>query len=183
MPYLLADRQREFQRRSLADRRAAYLAGKVCVRCGSAASLNVHHRDPELKVSHSVWSWAEVRRLVELAKCEVLCEDCHKAVHAAWRRADALTRNPHGNRRRYELGCRCRPCRNGKNLSNRSYREGRGGVVTKPREAWMAVVQSGDDEHQQETEVVTLERAHAEAGATIELTDGTRITLVEPVAA
>jgi hypothetical protein len=51
------------------------------------------------------------------------------------------------------------------------------------RESWLAVVQDGDEPHDQETELVTLEGAHAEPGATIELTDGTRITLVEPVAA
>lgn len=45
------------------------------------------------------------------------------------------------------------------------------------REAWLAVVQDGDD---QETEVVTLTGVTARPGATIETTAGQRITLVEP---
>lgn len=48
------------------------------------------------------------------------------------------------------------------------------------REAWLAVVQDGDSPEDQETEIVTLEGVHAEAGGTIELTDGRRITLMEP---
>lgn len=51
------------------------------------------------------------------------------------------------------------------------------------REAWLAVVQHGDDEHDQDTELVTLEGITAAPGATIELTDGQRITLVEQAAA
>lgn len=50
------------------------------------------------------------------------------------------------------------------------------------REAWLAVVQDGED-GVEETELVTLEGAHAEPGATIELTDGRRITLVSPAQA
>jgi hypothetical protein len=57
-------------------------------------------------------------------------------------------------------------------------------MVTKTlRESWVAVVQHGDDEHEQDTEIVTLEGVRAEPGGTIELTDGQRITLVEPAKA
>lgn len=45
------------------------------------------------------------------------------------------------------------------------------------REAWLGVVQRGSRE---ETELVTLEGISAEYGATIETTDGIRITLTEP---
>ncbi|HVS86418.1 MAG TPA: hypothetical protein VHD91_12390 [Gaiellaceae bacterium] len=48
------------------------------------------------------------------------------------------------------------------------------------REAWLAVVQRGDGEHEQETEAVTLTGVQALEGGTIETTDGLRITLVEP---
>ena len=52
------------------------------------------------------------------------------------------------------------------------------------RESWLAVVQDGDGPEEQETEIVTLEgRGHLEAGDVIELTDGRRITLMEPAAA
>ncbi|HVM69557.1 MAG TPA: hypothetical protein VM204_06950 [Gaiellaceae bacterium] len=46
------------------------------------------------------------------------------------------------------------------------------------REAWIGVVQDADGN--EETELVTLDGAHAEPGATIELTDGQRITLTAP---
>lgn len=48
------------------------------------------------------------------------------------------------------------------------------------REAWIAVVQDGDDPVDQETELVTLEGVTGEPGGTIELTDGRRITLTAP---
>jgi hypothetical protein len=41
--------------------------------------LELDHVDPALKVSHRVWSWARERREAELAKCQVLCHDCHVA--------------------------------------------------------------------------------------------------------
>lgn len=50
--------------------------------------------------------------------------------------------------------------------------------MTVSREAWLGVVQDGDDD--QEAEVVTLEGLVGSPGATIETTDGRRITLLEP---
>lgn len=35
------------------------------------------HKDPEHKLNHRVWGWAEARREAELAKCQVLCRFCH----------------------------------------------------------------------------------------------------------
>jgi hypothetical protein len=49
--------------------------------------------------------------------------------------------------------------------------------MTVDRESWLVLVQDGDD---QETELVTLDRVRAEAGGTIETTDGRRLTFVEP---
>ncbi len=46
------------------------------------------------------------------------------------------------------------------------------------RQAWLAVVQHGDDEPE-ETEVVTIEQGEG-LPPVIELTDGTRITCVSP---
>lgn len=48
------------------------------------------------------------------------------------------------------------------------------------REAWLAVVQNGDDPVDQESELVTIEFVDG-APRTIETTDGRRITLLEPV--
>lgn len=48
-----------------------------CKSCGSWSNLEVDHVDPKTKVTHNVWCWPEPRRLVELAKCQVLCSECH----------------------------------------------------------------------------------------------------------
>lgn len=48
------------------------------------------------------------------------------------------------------------------------------------REAWLGVVQDGDASEAQETELVTLTGVQGVPGGTIELTDGQRITLLEP---
>jgi len=51
--------------------------------------------------------------------------------------------------------------------------------MTTSRDAWLAVVQDGDD---QETELVTIESVDGQP-RTIELTSGVRITLLEPAGA
>lgn len=81
MPYAEPTAQREYQRKWAARRRAIFFRGKECERCGSRANLQLHHRDPRLKVAHAIWSWGEKRRQAEIAKCEVLCGDCHVDEH------------------------------------------------------------------------------------------------------
>jgi hypothetical protein len=49
----------------LEKRRSSFFDGKFCIICGSKEKLEIHHRDPKLKVSHSVWSWAESKRFAE----------------------------------------------------------------------------------------------------------------------
>jgi hypothetical protein len=39
--------------------------------------LELDHKDHRQKVSHTIWSWSMERRDAELAKCQVLCHDCH----------------------------------------------------------------------------------------------------------
>lgn len=107
MPRPTRELQREYQRRWMAERRAAYFADKCCVKCGSTDELHIHHRDPADKVSNHIWSWSEARRLAELAKCDVLCRDCHQEHHAAERRR-------HGTVSRYRKGCRCDLCKRAK---------------------------------------------------------------------
>jgi len=60
------------------SRRASFFYGKACVRCGTSEDLELDHIDRTTKVSNNVWSWASARREAELAKCQVLCHDCHK---------------------------------------------------------------------------------------------------------
>ncbi len=79
MPYKDPEYQRTWQREWMARRRAEWFAGKACAHCGSIEDLQLDHIDAKDKVAHSVWSWSQVRREAELAKCQVLCEPCHKA--------------------------------------------------------------------------------------------------------
>ena len=78
MPYIDRETQRAYQRAWRAKRRSDFFAGKVCARCGSAENLELDHIDRTTKVSHAIWSWSEARRQAELAKCQVLCAECHK---------------------------------------------------------------------------------------------------------
>ena len=73
--------QRRYQRLWLRRRRAAWIEsqGGVCSNCGDPDRLEIHHTDPKAKVTHRIWSWSHARREAELAKCKVLCHDCHVA--------------------------------------------------------------------------------------------------------
>jgi hypothetical protein len=75
--------QKEYQRKWVAARRSNYMLDKICARCEGTESLNVHHKDRTLKISHNIWSWSEEKRNEELKKCEVLCRDCHVKHHKA----------------------------------------------------------------------------------------------------
>jgi hypothetical protein len=82
VPYRDPDAQREYQRKWMANRRAAALEGKTCAVCGTAdGPFDFHHVDPAEKLDHKVWSWTAAKREAELAKCLVLCRDCHIEHH------------------------------------------------------------------------------------------------------
>ncbi len=105
--------QRDYQRRWVASRREAFFAEQACAECGSRDDLHLHHRDPEQKADHRIWSWAQERREAEISKCDVLCAPCHREHHA-------LESRRHGIKR-YEKGCRCDVCRTAKSESNARY--------------------------------------------------------------
>lgn len=77
MPYKDPEKQRAYMREWLRQRRAAFFEGKCCGKCGSTDRLELDHIDPSKKVSHCIWSWSEKRREAEIAKCQVLCHECH----------------------------------------------------------------------------------------------------------
>lgn len=81
MPCKTVEAQRAFQREWVRGRRAAFLQGKRCAVCGAGERLELHHVDPAAKIDHKVWSWCGERREAELAKCQVLCQDCHRQLH------------------------------------------------------------------------------------------------------
>lgn len=78
MSYIDRAKQRAYQTTALKRRRREWIAANgPCQHCGSTERLEVDHIDPETRVTHAVWSWSKLRRDAELAKCQVLCHDCH----------------------------------------------------------------------------------------------------------
>lgn len=121
MPIADPQARRAYQREWLRRRRAAYLADKVCLRCGASENLEVHHFVTSEKLAHAIWSWSAKRREAELAKCVILCGGCHDEYHAS------LKRKPCGTIAAYDhRGCRCGPCR----VAKAEYRRARLAGVT-----------------------------------------------------
>jgi hypothetical protein len=65
-----------------------YKEEQKCQRCpeNHPACLEFHHIDPttkEANIYDAVWNlgWCKERILAEIAKCEVLCANCHKKHH------------------------------------------------------------------------------------------------------
>lgn len=80
MPYKDRAQQIAYQLAWRNERRDKWFAENgPCAHCGSWLHLQLDHRDPSQKIHHQVWGWSEARRSTELAKCQVLCETCHKA--------------------------------------------------------------------------------------------------------
>lgn len=79
-----AVRQRKREIRGWFD---SYKAEQKCQRCGEAhpACLEFHHREPGEKdrdVSKALdWGWGVERILSEIAKCDVLCANCHRKLY------------------------------------------------------------------------------------------------------
>ena len=117
--------QREYQRRWWASRRQSYL-NKMgpCQACGSTKNLVFHHVDPDQKVSHNIWSWSRSRIERELAKCTVLCAQCHTQHHLG----KAVTHGTHTGYSYY--GCRCDRCREAQNRYVREWRKQRRATST-----------------------------------------------------
>jgi len=81
-------RSGRLNKRRVKIRCVAHLGGK-CAKCGlgydgtNAAVFHFHHRDPKTKKfaigTRTVHRWVLVSR--ELAKCDMLCANCHALVH------------------------------------------------------------------------------------------------------
>jgi hypothetical protein len=71
-----------------------YRASQKCLDCGAnhEAILDFHHRNPAEKlflVTRGVsWNLGRERILAEIAKCDVLCCNCHRIRHHNQRKAD-----------------------------------------------------------------------------------------------
>lgn len=117
MPYADRERQREYRREWYAARRAAWFAANgPCAQCGSWERLELDHVDPATKVHHVIWSWSDARREAELAKCQILCVDCHDEKTAGeWHGRWNGNAQPHSvssapGTTGYRRGCRCGAC-------------------------------------------------------------------------
>jgi hypothetical protein len=82
MPHTPETRTRAYEKQKRL-RREWIQANGPCANCGSGERLEIDHKDPDAKVSHTVWTWRKEKREAELAKCQVLCYKCHKKKTAA----------------------------------------------------------------------------------------------------
>jgi hypothetical protein len=117
-------KERRIKRRALLIKKL----GSICSKCNSVEDLQFDHIDRSTKLFTLSGEgldkkWETV--LDELAKCQLLCSDCHKIKtniivdhvggHNKISEQDLL----HGTARMYTLkGCRCSPCR----LAKKKYR-------------------------------------------------------------
>lgn len=78
--------------------------GGECMKCGSISELHFHHRDPTTKLFDIGGSLGNAyHRLEEEAlKCDLLCKDCHKAIHASQHGSISMYTNHR---------CRCVACK------------------------------------------------------------------------
>lgn len=63
-----------------------YKKSLTCIKCGEShpATLEFHHRDSDSKVNNIanlVRQWSIARLKTEIAKCDVLCANCHRKLH------------------------------------------------------------------------------------------------------
>lgn len=106
---------REYSRKRAIARKQeaiAYLGGS-CVRCSSTDDLHFDHIDPSTKlfnVTTAIASRAKAAFYAELDKCQLLCNNCHRAKtreDMGWQKIGT-----HGTLNTYtKLGCRCDACR------------------------------------------------------------------------
>ncbi|HEY6204094.1 MAG TPA: hypothetical protein VI056_13775 [Candidatus Limnocylindria bacterium] len=108
------------KRRRQRKRDLVSAAGGACVECGyarSIAALEFHHRDAATKLfGIAKFNGSQIRLLAEVAKCDLLCANCHRRRHAT---IDASTNSSAPRRRKLKaravsaLGGRCEGCTQG----------------------------------------------------------------------
>jgi len=93
---VIRERAKAYQNDQRLSQKLRLLGGRVCQECGEGhpACLAFHHRDPSTKKFNFNApelvgrSHAEIAE--ELAKCDVLCENCHRKLHWRQHRGDAI---------------------------------------------------------------------------------------------
>ena len=101
------EQKREYQRKWMLERRlkGIQILGGECVTCGSKENLQFDHVKPEEKWSHRFWSYNWNKINEELAKCQLLCEDCHKI-----KTHEFMSDSRNHGHTMYKYGCRCEIC-------------------------------------------------------------------------
>lgn len=119
MPISLSLRKERRDRR----RREWLLANGPCKGCGSWQALEVDHIEPGTKRFTVNFERGRKANEAELAKCQVLCHDCHAIKTKAERKVPV---HDHGTRAMYrQKGCRCDECRAWKRRTVAAWRAGR----------------------------------------------------------
>ncbi len=92
--------------------------GGECAKCGAIMNLEFDHIDPTTKSFNltSNYGMEFVKWQVELAKCQLLCTQCHLQKTVAEKSGPQ-----HGTRSCFVTGCRCEPCREANNDYAREY--------------------------------------------------------------
>ncbi|QGJ93123.1 hypothetical protein SEA_CALM_111 [Mycobacterium phage Calm] len=101
--------------------RLVEMLGGACVKCGATERLEFDHIDPSTK-SFAITTrikWSDETVLPELAKCQLLCADCHKA------KTVAASSVPHGGGKSGRRNCKCALCRERKAAYMREYKRNR----------------------------------------------------------
>lgn len=97
-----------YNKRVGGERRRQWIAerGDACATCGGPGPFEIDHIDPSSKEMEigAIWLRRQEVRDHELAKCQVLCVDCHRAKNAS----EQPQQHGIANWRR---GCRCGVCR------------------------------------------------------------------------
>jgi hypothetical protein len=105
-----------------------WLGGAYCVRCGSTENLQIDHIDYRKKKMDvgRLWPLSELGKVfVELQKCQVLCDPCHRKKTAAENVDRERDPYKHGTWYAYQkIGCRCEQCLEIRILRNGERRKG-----------------------------------------------------------
>lgn len=126
MPTMSAEYIAAYRKRKYADNKTKIinLLGSVCKKCGSTLNLEVHHIDPKEKnfeVMEKCWCMSWKKLIVEINKCQLLCEKCHTERHTK-------AKGTHGTLSAWRY-CKCDICRACYNKYMREYKKNKRAVV------------------------------------------------------